>query len=605
MTGGERRFLVRLTAASVALVAVAAILPAAGISTSSKPFTATFLPPATFTPGGSGTWDLIIKDADHNGVPSSQPLGSAHITIPAAWTVNSVSAVGSSGSHWNASVNAATGQIELGAQTQNDRLTGGQSVDLTIKASTLCAALSPAQWPIAVKQSNNFLGSGNDFFLDGSTPALTAAAGAGTLAGFKVTVDKAVETAGVPFQVTATPQDSCKQQVMNYSPSAQAQVVLNGTLGQSTKAPNVADQRLNTVDPYYGGFTWANGVGTATVVAKKAESNQTVTITVTDPAPGNGSGVGTSDAFSVQPNPDLLPAFANQPGDAQVSNTIYNDIAASPPTNITVSVADAWGNAAPDGTNVSMTASNVLTNAQQAFKNGSTNPEATSSGVATFDNLSLAVTGTYTMTATVVSSSESTPSNQFEVVQNLAICDGKNNCNSPAGNGNQSANTNINSVAGTTFQGGVVLESSLIANPSPAACSTPGHPFTPIPGTSGMEAKVRQSGNLSTSQPTFTITFTVQKSVLKAAQLQNLGASQFDICLGAKRLDGVNSAWTTTTGLATFDPATGYYWGIVPNGPGGLPPNNPYISSEHKDGAGNLVIVLVKPYPWDGAWYGG
>ncbi len=52
-----------------------------------------------------------------------------------------------------------------------------------------------------------------------------------------------------------------------------------------------------------------------------------------------------------------------------------------------------------------------------------------------------------------------------------------------------------------------------------------------------------------------------------------------------------------------FDPATGLYWGVVPDQSSGLPAGNPYIASRGKAGAGNLVIVLVQPYPWDAYGY--
>ena len=107
MAGMRRPLLFRMAATLLGAVAAAAVVTAAGISVSSKPFTAT-ISPATFVPGGSGTWHYTIKDADHNGVPSSQPLGSAHISIPHGWTVTSVSAAGPPGTTWNAGVNTST-----------------------------------------------------------------------------------------------------------------------------------------------------------------------------------------------------------------------------------------------------------------------------------------------------------------------------------------------------------------------------------------------------------------------------------------------------------------------------------------------------------------
>jgi hypothetical protein len=554
------------------VAAAAAIVTAAGISVSSKPFTAT-ISPATFVPGGSGTWHYTIKDADHNGVPSSQALGSAHISIPPGWTVTSVSAAGPPGTAWNAVVNTSANpaQIELGANTQSDRLAGGGALDVTIQASAGCGAASPSVWPIVVKQSNQFLGNGNDFFLDGSTPALTASGSSGPLGSFNVTTSPSPATAGAPITVTARAIDTCGNPKLDYV--GPAGLAPTGNFSASSIAP-----AGDTVDPSYGQFgQWTSGSATATVIAKKAETGRTVTVTA-------DSATGTSLPFNVVPG-TLYPSFVNQPGDAQVSSTIYSDVVAQTP--VTVAVADVYGNLAPDGTNVSMTATAALKG---------TNPEPTSGGTATFGDLSIGTINTYQLTAQV--GDQSATSNAFEVVFNLAICDGKNSCNSPASNGKQSANSTITSASGTTFQGGVVLESSFIASANKCAS------FNQIPGTVGTEVKVRSSGNLSTSQPTFTITFTVPKATLKAAHLDNLGASQFNVCLGAKRLDGNSGAWTDASGHpAVFDPQTGFYWGIVPGASNSLPAGNPYIASQHKDGAGNLVIVLVKPYPWDGWGY--
>jgi len=555
--------------------AVAVTFAGPGMSAPAKPYIAA-ITPTTFVAGGSSTWHYKITDSDHNGTLTNQALGSAHITIPSGWTVTGVSAAGPSGTTWNADVNTSTSpaQIEVNALTQSDRLTGGKSVDVTVVASADCTAASPSQWPIVVKQSNNFQGPGNDFFLDSSVPALTRSGNPGPLGSFSVTTTPSPASAGQGFTVRATALDTCNNVKTDYT--GPAGLTPTGTLGNSVTAP-----QGDTIHPSYGPFgNWAAGSATATVVAKKAETGRTVT--VTDTASGK---TGTSDSFDVQPNPTLYPSFSSQPGDAQVSTIIYSDVVAK--TLVTVAVADAWGNQAPDGTTVSMTPVELK----------GTTSQKTSSGTATFNDLSLASTGTYQLTAHV--GSQSTPSSQFEVVLNLAICDGKNNCNTPTGsNGKQSAGTTITAASGTTFQGGVVLETSFISNP--AECTG----FNTIQGTLGSESKVRLSGNLAASQPTFTITYTVPKATLKAAHLDNLGASQFDLCLGAKRLDGGTTPWTDASGNpAVFDPANGFYWGIVPAASNSLPPGNPYISSEHKDGAGNLIIVLVKPWPWDGWGY--
>jgi len=177
MRGLRRAFLFRLVGAAAAVIAFTAVLAAASVAVGTKPFTAT-LSPTTFVAGASGSWQYTITDADRTGTPSNQPLGSARVTIPAGFIVTDVTAAGPQGKVWTATLNAAPGQFEVDARTQNDRLAGGESVVVTISATATCSASSPAAWPIVVKQSNQFLGSGNDFSLDGAVPALTTAAGA-------------------------------------------------------------------------------------------------------------------------------------------------------------------------------------------------------------------------------------------------------------------------------------------------------------------------------------------------------------------------------------------------------------------------------------------
>jgi hypothetical protein len=565
----ERLSVRRILGASGAVIACVALLPAAGIAqSSSKPFTASFSPPATFVPGAASTWHYTITDADHNGVPSNQPLGSAHITIPNAWSVTGVSAAGPTGTTWTADVNA--GLIEVDAATQGDRLAGGQSVTVAITATAGCAAPSPSAWPIAVKQSNNFLGTGNDFALDGAIPTLTTSASAGPLGSFTISTSPSPETAGQGFTVTATAFDTCNKVKTDYAPAG---LTPTGTLDNSATAP-----AGDTVSPSYDAFTWSQGVGTATVVPKKEETGRTVTIT-------DGATTATSLPFAVNPGP-VAPKFANEPGDSQVSSTIFSNVATG--TLVSVNVADAYGNPALDGTTVSMTSS-------PTGLSGSTSARTTG-GVATFGNMSIGSLGTYTLTAQVGNASDTSP--PFNIVAALKVCDGVTKCTASASNGNQSADTSMASSTNTPFAGGVVLESTF--ENVPASCSN----FTPIPGTVGTEVQVTTSTDFSQTQPAFTITFTIPKATLKAAGLSTLGAAQFDLCLGAKRLDGGVGGWVTASGsLATL--VNGLYWGIVPNASNSLPANNPFISSQHKDGAGNLVIVLVKPYPWDGLGFAG
>ena len=94
-------------------------------------------------------------------------------------------------------------------------------------------------------------------------------------------------------------------------------------------------------------------------------------------------------------------------------------------------------------------------------------------------------------------------------------------------------------------------------------------------------------GNVSSSQPSLTITFRIPKATFQAAGLNYLQALTLNICLGAQRYDGFTDpshAWTTQSGVqATYDPGTGFYWGIVGDWPVLADPNpNPHITASRR-----------------------
>jgi hypothetical protein len=100
----------------------------------------------------------------------------------------------------------------------------------------------------------------------------------------------------------------------------------------------------------------------------------------------------------------------------------------------------------------------------------------------------------------------------------------------------------------------------------------------------------------------------VEKSLIPTSR----GASQYDICLGAKKVtqascaDAPSDGFTTKSGLAApCDSLTGLYWGLLPDCPNGnkkqLP--GPCVQSKTKDNAGDLILTAVKQYPWDGSMH--
>ena len=242
-------------------------------------------------------------------------------------------------------------------------------------------------------------------------------------------------------------------------------------------------------------------------------------------------------------------------------------------------------------------------------------------GVATFDNLKVdKVASGYQFHAAFVApavGAEAT-SDPFNVVDDLKVCSGNpppTSCSSTVtAPNNQKVDTALSSQTGLS---GELLTSSLFSIDQLSAPDGACPGFTPIPGSVGTEVEV-QGGNPTQTQPSFTITLRVPGNLLQFGP-----AWTHDVCLGATSFDSSATPWLTKT-LDTSSvpwkrkaavPDAGRYWGIVPSCAfaGGdplpwlpIPTNNPCIVSKQRTGflglTGDLVIVLKKPYPWDGRW---
>ncbi len=145
-----------------------------------KQFTAT-ISPTSAVAGVPTTYTLTLTNA-----PGSQvDLGSANVTFPASFDDLSLGAVTApSGKTWTATL--AGNAVQLRSPAPADRLTPGQAVSVVITAT----ATSPGVKTITVlaKQSNNFLGSGNDFTISGSQPTVTVGGNATFCGGGSCTV---------------------------------------------------------------------------------------------------------------------------------------------------------------------------------------------------------------------------------------------------------------------------------------------------------------------------------------------------------------------------------------------------------------------------------
>ena len=279
------------------------------------------------------------------------------------------------------------------------------------------------------------------------------------------------QRAGVPITVVARPFDKWGNAKTNYTGGAS----LSGNLSSSTKAgPPVPP----TTSPVYGSFVWgANGVGTATVTAKKAESGRQVVVTdATDPL-SPAVTASSSPPFVVQPG-TLTLVFTKQPGAAKFDAPIPSTSAPDP---ITVLAEDAYGNAAPDGTGVTMIAPGILSGTLSATTVG---------GLAKYTNLRIATVGIYRLIARLdgVSPIVTATSDPFAIANDLQNCTNVSLCTSTASTGNQSSTARI-TTSSTTFQN-IVLTTTFF-DASGSNCSG----FTPIPGTKLTDVSI-QSGNV-------------------------------------------------------------------------------------------------------------
>lgn len=526
-------------------------------ATTAKPYHAAIAPSAA-TGGATQSYAYTITN------DANQPLGSAEVTIPSGWSASGAAVTAApAGKSWTASVNSAAGTIEIRSAASGDRLAEAElvTVSFTGTAPEVCSPTSSA-WTPRVKQSNRFLGSGNDFFLTGGVPTVLVGPGPTALAGLSLGPVTSPQTAGAGFGITATAYDTCGNVKTDYVGGA----ALTGTLGTSP----------NGTPPTYGALTWAGGVGTAQVTATRAETGRALTV-------ADGTVAVTSNTFDVGPGPVASLAFTQQPTTAETGQTI------SPA--VTVAARDAFGNAAVEPVSLGIGANpggGTLADGEA---------QTPVAGTATFAGLSIDRPGAdYTLVASA--GSVTTTSAKFDIVDDLTVCTGVQTCTTSASNGAQKTDTSLTTDA---LFAGEVLTTTFLTGPDGCAGS-----FTPVPGTAGTEvAIVAGTGDVTTNRPVFRITFTVTKATLKSANLSTLGASQFDICLGASSFVPSPTPWTTKSGSPAAPDGNGFYWGLVPSGPGGLPAENPYIQSKHKDRAGNLVIVLVKPYPWDGKGFVG
>jgi hypothetical protein len=593
--------------ALIAVVAVAAVLiPGGSAGTTSKPYTATF--DAGPFSGGSSQW---IHVRIHNSA-SPQSIGSANITAaanattpPSAFSITGVSTTDPTSSVTPLSPPSSFGSTLITLRSLG--LAPGSDFDLWIRANVPCAADSYT-WKIQAKQSNDFSGPpGNDFSLNAGQSNLvttvsgsckfsavfapsTVTGGASTTIGLTITNEASAQTLGsanvaVPtgFTITGAPSPM---------PSG------SSWTGTGLQLRNLA---------LAGGASYSTSIPVATPCTPASLS-----WTVTARAGGDYTGVdfvldtATSSVSATVSGTNCKYVFLQQPKDAEVNATITGAIFNPSGAAVRVGVR----NPATNALDATASANVTLTPSKNAASFTGTGPVALSGGQAQFGSLKSSSTGQFiTLTASGSPFVSSDPSSVFNILSDVESCG--TGCQAPTQN---QGGTGLDaSVSG--FSAGDVIAVSLFTAADfspPPNCGGTGT-FNPIPDASGALVEYVPTG----SGWTVTVTLRVDKSLIPISK----GASQFDVCLGAKRVtqascatDPTNGFTTKSGGIAPCDYAgnplsttpTGLYWGVIPDCPSGKKPiTGPCVKSKTKNNAGDLLLTVAKPSPWDASMHGG
>ncbi|MEP7055493.1 MAG: hypothetical protein ABI912_09625 [Actinomycetota bacterium] len=188
---------------------------------------------------------------------SQQSLGSANIQVDAAFAAVSadVSAPG-----WFVSQPVTNGLVQLRSTVASGGLAPGQSIAVSIVADTP-ATTGVYTWKTAVKQSNDFSGSGNDFAITANQPQV--------LVGFPDHLQFVTQPSSVQASTTSSTSYMCP------APSVQV-VSAQGSAVTIGNAQVTLGADANFGDPSLGGTTSAASVaGLATFGTSSCNSGLT------------------------------------------------------------------------------------------------------------------------------------------------------------------------------------------------------------------------------------------------------------------------------------------------------------------------------------------
>jgi hypothetical protein len=262
----------------------------------------------------------------------------------------------------------------------------------------------------------------------------------------------------------------------------------------------------------------------------------------------------------------------------------------SPAPQVTIT-PPAGGPAIPDGTGVDISLETI---SGTGHLSGTTHA-TTVGGVATFSNLVVSDPGEYRLVA--ASQGAKTPSNGFLIANEIAPCTGS--CDAQ---GSVPNNTAVDASA-TNAAGNLAV--SVFGGTAPPGGVCAGF----VPQGTGSFVNILPRG---ATLPDFVITWTLDKSLVRKSG--NPGASKYNICLGAEDLnhpDGTGvTPWKTKSGgnaVGVPDANLGVtlFWGILPDCPKKGRPAGPCVLHRNKTNAGDVVVTIFKPAPWDATMHGG
>jgi hypothetical protein len=296
--------------------------------------------------------------------------------------------------------------------------------------------------------------------------------------------------------------------------------------------------------------------------------------------------------------------FVTQPRDAGVNQTITGSIFNPSGTPVTVGVRNPAANALDP----TATGSVSLTASKNPASFLGTGPVSFSSGQAQFGSLNSSSTGQFITLTASGSFVSSNPSSLFNILAQVVPC--TTTCNGHQAQGATTVDANASG-----FASGDVLAVTVypaVDFSPPPNCGGAAGSWTPLGGASGAQVEYVPTGQ----GWTITITMRIDRSLIPTSK----GASQYDVCLGAKRVtqtscldapgfaagfqtkSGANAVCDAPSpGTPLSSPPTLLYWGLLPNCPNGNKPiPGPCVQSKTKNNAGDLILTVAKPFPWDG-----